>query len=194
MTNNSKKNLQKVSRLLAKVLRHAPEELGLTLDANGWIAADVLRDALAAKGLGITAEELTVIVQTSDKKRFTLTEDGSRIRAAQGHSVEVDLGIPPSTPPAVLYHGTAVKNLLSIRQEGLLAGNRQQVHLSADRETALRVGTRHGSPIILTVDARAMQETGEIAFYQAENGVWLTDYVAPKYLAPLQLDEQEANE
>lgn len=181
MTNSEKKHLQKVSRLLAQVLRHTPEKLGLTLDANGWVETTTLRAALAAQGLVVTDEQLQIIVETSDKKRFTLSLDGSRIRAAQGHSVVVDLGVAPTVPPETLYHGTAAQHLTSIMQDGLQPGKRQHVHLSADRATALKVGARHGDPVILTVDTFAMHAAG-IHFYQADNGVWLTDYVTPEFI------------
>ena len=124
---------------------------------------------------------LEEIVATSDKKRFTLSEDGKRIRAAQGHSVEVALGIEPVVPPETLYHGTATRFLEPIRAEGLKPGSRQQVHLSADEVTAHAVGTRHGKPAILRVAAGDMHRAGH-AFYRADNGVWLTDAVPPQFL------------
>ena len=181
MRNEEHKHVSKVSRKLAKFLRHAPEEIGITLDAQGWVDVPVLLNALEAHGFGITPDQLDYIVATSNKKRFTLTDKGARIRAAQGHSVKVDLAILAKTPPAVLYHGTANRTVEKILQEGLRPMRRQQVHLSADHETAIKVGKRHGPPVVLIVDTGAMKAAG-IKFYEADNGVWLTDHVAPAYL------------
>ncbi|MFQ6551871.1 RNA 2'-phosphotransferase [Aestuariibius insulae] len=174
-------NIQKTSRLLSQVLRHAPEAIGITLDAEGWVAVDDLLERLAANGHPLSRADLEHIVRTSDKKRFTLSQDGARLRAAQGHSVPVDLGLEPREPPAILFHGTAASHLAQIRADGLLPQRRLQVHLSADRDTAIRVGRRHGKPVVLILDAAAMVADG-FRFYQAENGVWLTDHVPAGYL------------
>ena len=146
MTNKEKKHAAKVSRLLAMVLRHAPEEIGITLDPQGWVDVPVLLAALKKYGSGVSAEQLDHIVATSDKKRFTLAEDGARIRAAQGHSVDVDIAVAAKVPPAELYHGTAKATLDVIMREGLRPMRRRQVHLSADHATAIKVGSRHGAP------------------------------------------------
>lgn len=172
---------KEISKLLSLVLRHAPEKIGIALDANGWTSVDELLARLKKAGHKIDRERLQTVVETNDKKRFTLSEDGKRIRAAQGHSVAVDLGNAPSAPPALLYHGTANGNLDSIFKDGLKPGRRQQVHLSTDPVTAERVGQRHGRPVVLTVDAGRMHADGGV-FVQADNGVWLTDEVAPGYL------------
>ena len=132
-------------------------------------------------GRGLTKEQLLDIVDTNDKRRFTISMDGRRIRAAQGHSVEVDLGLPTVTPPEMLYHGTASQNLDAIFEIGLNPGRRRQVHLSPDPETAMRVGRRHGKPIVLRVEASKMHAEGHI-FYLSDNGVWLTDSVPAPYL------------
>eukprot|EP00903_Cladosiphon_okamuranus_P003900 g3898.t1 len=121
------------------------------------------------------------VVAGSDKQRFRISEDESRIRASQGHSVEIDLQLEEKHPPEWLYHGTAAKFMGAIEQEGLLRGNRQHVHLSMDRATAKKVGARHGRPVVLEVGAQAMAGHG-FRFFQAENGVWLTDHVPPDYL------------
>ena len=172
------------SKLLSYVLRHRPEEAGLTLDAGGWVQVDDLVAGLNAAGHRIDRETVLRIAAESDKKRFTVSDDERRIRAAQGHSVEVDLGLTPAEPPAVLYHGTAEGNLAPILAEGLKPGRRQKVHLSGDEPTAVKVGQRHGRPVVLRVDAMAMHRDG-LAFWQADNGVWLTDHVPPHYLAAL---------
>jgi putative RNA 2'-phosphotransferase len=175
------KDLTRQSKFLSYVLRHAPDSIGLTLGPGGWVEVDRLLACSAAAGKPIDPATLAQIVATSDKKRFTLSVEGSRIRAAQGHSVEVELGLEPVIPPATLYHGTASRFLGAIRIHGLTPGRRQQVHLSSDEETATAVGQRHGRPVVLRVRAGAMHEAGH-RFFRADNGVWLTDRVPPEYL------------
>ena len=170
-----------LSKFLRLVLRHKPDAIGLTLDPQGWATIDVLIAKSAAAGTRFNRADLLHVVLTSDKKRFSVAPDGEHIRAAQGHSVEVELGLPPQEPPAILYHGTATRFLDSIFAQGLKPQGRQQVHLSADQVTAHRVGQRHGKAAILTVDAHRMHTMG-IKFYLAENGVWLTDQVPAEFL------------
>lgn len=169
----------KVSKYLSKHLRHQPERIGLTLDEAGWVEIDTLIAACAAHGVRFNREELDHVVATNDKRRFSI--EGTRIRASQGHSIEVDLGLPPATPPPYLFHGTVARNLDAIRAEGLRPMNRHAVHLSADRETATRVGARRGRPVVLSVDAGAMHKDGQV-FRVSENGVWLTEAVPVRYL------------
>ncbi|MFJ9244278.1 RNA 2'-phosphotransferase [Streptomyces sp. NPDC101776] len=169
----------KVSKYLSKHLRHQPERIGLTLDEAGWVEIDTLIAACAAHGFRFNREELDHVVATNDKRRFAI--EGTRIRASQGHSIEVDLGLPPATPPPYLFHGTVARNLDAIRAEGLKPMNRHAVHLSADRETATRVGARRGRPVVLSVDAGAMHKDGQV-FRVSENGVWLTEAVPARYL------------
>jgi putative RNA 2'-phosphotransferase len=176
------KNVTRQSKFLSYVLRHAPESIGLTLDASGWAVIDELLARLAAAGPGMSRETLMKIVATDSKKRYTVSEDGLRIRAAQGHSIQVDLAIEPVTPPETLYHGTVGRFLESIRAEGLKPGNRQQVHLSADETTARAVGQRRGPPVVLRVAAGEMGRQGH-EFFRADNGVWLTDRVPPEFLS-----------
>jgi putative RNA 2'-phosphotransferase len=171
-----------LSKFLSFVLRHKPAAIGLTLSQDGWVDIVDLIDKANAAGTRFERDDLLRVVATSDKKRFSVSQDGSRIRAAQGHSVSVELGLQPQEPPAVLYHGTATRFLESIRSSGLKPQARQQVHLSSDEVTAQRVGQRHGKPIVLKVDARAMHATG-FRFYLADNGVWLTDEVPPRFLS-----------
>ncbi|MFD7131077.1 RNA 2'-phosphotransferase [Streptomyces sp. NPDC059894] len=169
----------KVSKYLSKHLRHRPERIGLRLDDGGWVEIETLIAAAAAHGFPITRDELDHVVAANDKKRFAV--EGTRIRASQGHSVEVDLGLPPATPPPFLYHGTVDRFLDAIRAEGLRPMNRHDVHLSPDRETATRVGARRGRPVVLSVDAEAMHRDGHV-FHVSANGVWLTKAVPPRYL------------
>lgn len=169
-------------RFLARILRHDPGSIGLKLDAQGWVAvADLLR-AARKHGFPLTQELLTQTVAENDKQRFTLTQDGRRIRAAQGHSLALDLALDPVTPPDVLYHGTARSALDEIFREGLLPMRRQHVHLSADIETARRVGARHGPEVVLQLDTRAMHADG-LSFWLSDNGVWLTGPVPQSYLS-----------
>ncbi len=163
------------------MLRHQPGAAGISLDREGWVAIDVLLAGCAAQGRPITREELLEIVATSDKQRFAISADGLCIRANQGHSVEVDLALAPVEPPAVLFHGTVARFLDAIRREGLRAGERTHVHLSADVTTAKKVGARRGAPVILEVDAAAMHRAG-LQFFCSANGVWLTAAVPPQYL------------
>jgi putative RNA 2'-phosphotransferase len=169
------------SKLLSYVLRHRPDSIGLALDAHGWAEIGELLACLAAHNKPVDRALLERVVAENDKQRFAFSEDGSRIRASQGHSIDVDLQLRAAEPPAVLYHGTASRFLKSILASGLRAGARHHVHLSADRETAIRVGARHGFPAVLVVDAARMHADG-IAFYQSDNGVWLTGDVKPSYL------------
>ena len=174
-------NIKNLSKFLSYVLRHAPHEIGLTLGAGGWVETSDLIAKARTHGRQLTPELLHEIVATNDKKRFTLSPDRTRIRAAQGHSVEIDLDLVPTMPPQLLYHGTAAKVLDKILAEGLKPQSRRHVHLSLDRETARKVGMRHGTPAILLVDAGRMHRDG-VHFFEADNGVWLTDHVAPHYL------------
>lgn len=175
------KELARLSKFLSLVLRHEPSRIGLTLDSGGWVAVEELLVAVNQAGLSLTRATLERIVAENDKQRFRFSEDGLRIRANQGHSVAIDLGLTPLAPPDLLYHGTAMRFLDAIRQEGLRAQSRQHVHLSPDVNRAVKVGQRHGKPIVLTVKSGAMHGAG-YRFYQSDNGVWLTDHVPPSYL------------
>ncbi|QNP64159.1 RNA 2'-phosphotransferase [Streptomyces genisteinicus] len=169
----------KVSKYLSKHLRHQPERIGLTLDANGWVPVEELLRAAGAHGFPLTRAELDHVVAANDKKRFAI--DGERIRASQGHTVEVDLDLPAAQPPEYLYHGTVAGNLDAIRSEGLRPMSRHDVHLSPDRETATRVGARRGRPVVLPVHAGALHRAGHV-FRVSANGVWLTASVPAEYI------------
>jgi putative RNA 2'-phosphotransferase len=171
----------KVSKFLSLVLRHEPERIGLVLDPQGWADIGELIALARAHGMALTRETIAHVVATSDKQRFALDEAGQRIRANQGHSVDIDLGLEPSEPPAILFHGTAEATVAAIRAEGLKAGARQHVHLSPDAATAAKVGQRHGKPIVLRVLAGQMWSKGS-AFFRAANGVWLTNAVPPEFI------------
>ncbi|WP_329196749.1 MULTISPECIES: RNA 2'-phosphotransferase [unclassified Streptomyces] len=169
----------KVSKYVSKHLRHRPERIGLVLDPQGWVEIDDLLRAATTHGFPFSRAELDHVVATNDKQRFAV--EGTRIRANQGHTVTVDLGLPEAEPPAYLYHGTVATALDAIRSEGLRPMARHHVHLSADRETATRVGARRGRPVVLAVDAAAMRAAGH-AFRISANGVWLVDAVPPPFL------------
>lgn len=171
----------KKSKFLSLVLRHDPERVSLTLDAAGWVAVDVLLAAVNRHGLALKNEELLEIVRACEKQRFALSEDGQRIRANQGHSVEVDLQYPPQMPPAILYHGTATRFLQAIRSSGLRKMGRHDVHLSAETKVTLQVGGRHGEPVLLTIRSGEMHQAGFV-FCRSANGVWLVDHVPAQYI------------
>jgi putative RNA 2'-phosphotransferase len=172
----------RVSKFLSLVLRHDPRRIGIRLDDAGWTGVSELLAACAAHGVSITRAELTALVAASDKQRFALSADGQRIRANQGHSVDVDLQLVAVAPPATLYHGTVASAISSIRKGGLVRGERHHVHLSADVETASRVGARRGKPVILTVRAADMAAAGHV-FYRSANGVWLVEHVPAEFIA-----------
>jgi putative RNA 2'-phosphotransferase len=169
------------SKFLSLVLRHDPAHIGITLDSAGWTDVNALLAACAAHGHPLTRGQLEHLVASSDKQRFALSSDGTRIRANQGHSVSVELGLAQQQPPPRLHHGTVAAALAGIRAEGLQKRARHHVHLSADLPTAKKVGSRRGAPLILTVRAGEMAAVG-LLFYRSENGVWLTDHVPPQFI------------
>jgi putative RNA 2'-phosphotransferase len=169
------------SKFLSRHLRHKPEAIGLTLQTGGWVAVDDLLAACATHGHPLTRDELDDLVEDNDKQRFAYDEAGQRIRAQQGHSVEVDLQLAPAEPPAELYHGTAPAALPAIRATGLQKMSRHHVHLTADKTTARRVGQRRGRPVLLAIDAAALHAAGGV-FYRSGNGVWLIEAVPPQYV------------
>jgi putative RNA 2'-phosphotransferase len=173
--------LVSTSKFMSLILRHKPETIGLTLDANGWADIDELLRLAKARGKALDRKVIEQVVADNDKQRFIISEDGSRIRANQGHSISIDLALTPREPPSVLFHGTATRFLDSIREQGLLHGNRQHVHLSLEQATAVNVGRRHGKPVILEVAAKRMHEEGHI-FFLSENGVWLTEHVPTLFI------------
>lgn len=179
---NTKDPHTKLSKFLSLVLRHKPETIEMTLSEHGWVATETLLQKMNQHGVEINLETLRLIVATSDKKRFAFNEDKSQIRANQGHSVKVDLGYTQKTPPHKLYHGTAQRHIESIFKTGLEKRDRHHVHLSREIETAMKVGQRHGKPVLLVVDAAQMHKDG-FEFYESDNQVWLTDKVPVEYLA-----------
>ncbi|MDR6459753.1 putative RNA 2'-phosphotransferase [Chryseobacterium vietnamense] len=173
---------KKISKFLSLILRHQPESIGLKLDENGWADVEELREKSARKRIYVTPEELDEVVETNNKKRFAFNEDKTMIRASQGHSIDIDLALEAIQPPEFLYHGTAEANIRSILEKGIEKRTRQHVHLSADKETATKVGMRHGKPVILTIRTGTMHQDG-LNFFQSANGVWLTDFVDAKYIS-----------
>jgi putative RNA 2'-phosphotransferase len=168
----------KISKRLSYILRHAPDSVGLTLDENGWAS---VHDLMSKFGRPLSIEDLKEVVETNEKKRFAFNDDLTKIRASQGHSIEIDLAYQPTTPPDFLFHGTATRFIESIKKDGLLKGSRHHVHLSLDEVTARKVGARHGSPVILTLKSKEMYEAGYV-FYVSENDVWLTDHVPTRFI------------
>jgi putative RNA 2'-phosphotransferase len=175
------KSDSKTSKFLSYVLRHRPDEIGLTLDANGWALVSDLIDRSKSASVPLTVDSIREIVRSSDKQRFALSDDGTKIRANQGHSVDVNLALEPKQPPEFLYHGTATRFLDAIRREGLKPMSRQHVHLSPDEVTATKVGQRHGKAVVLRVRSGEMCKAGRI-FWLSANGVWLTEQVDVAFL------------
>ena len=174
-------NIKRVSKLMSLILRHSPEHIQVTLDKNGWLLIDELIKGINKKGIRLNRELLEVVVEENDKKRFIISDDGLKIRANQGHSVNVDLELKAVEPPEFLFHGTVSKFMDGIRDNGLLKMSRQHVHLSTNRDTAISVGSRRGKPAILRVRSGEMFKSG-YSFFLSENGVWLTEAVAPEYI------------
>ena len=175
------RSVVRISKFLSLILRHQPEKIGLTLDRNGWADIEELLVAANNTGMQLNRELLIRAVRENDKRRFAINEDETKIRASQGHSIVVDLELSPSKPPKLLYHGTVIRFIESIKQGGLEAGSRQHVHLSIDRKTAISVGRRRGTPVILVIESAAMHTDG-YDFYLSANEVWLTDEVPVRYI------------
>jgi putative RNA 2'-phosphotransferase len=178
----TEKEAVRISKFLSLVLRHQPETINLVLDENGWADIDLLIEKCNEKGVALNREILEYIVATNTKKRFSFNEPKDKIRANQGHSIDVDLALSAQMPPNVLYHGTAERFVSSIKELGLMKQQRQHVHLSQEQSTAVQVGQRHGKPFVFSVLAGQMHQDGFV-FYLSDNGVWLTDHVPAKYLS-----------
>lgn len=175
------KEIIRTSKFLSLILRHEPERVGLILDNAGWVGVTELLEAVSRHGVSLTLDELKYVVASNDKRRFAFSEDGQRIRASQGHSIEVDLQYEPQVPPEFLYHGTPERFVPSIRATGLNKGQRHHVHLSSDPQTAAKVGQRRGRPVVLTIRSGEMHHQGYM-FYRSANGVWLVDQVPAQFL------------
>jgi putative RNA 2'-phosphotransferase len=173
--------LTETSKFLSFVLRHAPASVGVVLDDNGWVEIDHLVEQCRAHGRAFSRDLVEAVVASSPKRRFAISEDGRRVRANQGHSIQVELGYEPAQPPEWLFHGTVASNLPPIRSGGLKNMGRHNVHLSPDAATARNVGMRRGKPILLRIAAARMHRDGHV-FYLSANGVWLTEEVPPEYI------------
>ncbi len=175
-----------MSKFISLILRHHPEAAYIELDEHGWADVDKLIKGIKRTGKKMNMELLEEIVRTDNKQRYSFNEDKTRIRANQGHSISVDVGLKEQEPPVFLYHGTAVGFYQSIQEQGLKPMGRLYVHLSKDVETAVNVGKRHGKPIVLKIHSGDMYRDGQ-TFYLSENGVWLTKNVAPKYFEQINI-------
>lgn len=176
------KQKKNMSKFISLILRHKPESIGITLDEHGWAdVGELIAGINSTPGNEIDIETLEEIVRSDEKQRYSFNDDHSLIRANQGHSIAVDVELEEKTPPDVLWHGTGEKYVPSIDVQGLIPKSRLYVHLSKDTETARKVGSRHGRPVIYSVDCRKMSEDG-YKFYISVNGVWLTKCVPPEYL------------
>lgn len=174
------KDLEQLSRFLSFILRHKPESIGIALDEHGWANVEELLAGINEQHF-IDMEMLEEIVATDNKQRYSFNEDKTLIRANQGHSIPVDVELEKKEPPEYLWHGTGEKYVVYIKEQGLLPKSRLYVHLSADYETAVKVGTRHGKPVIFKISSRQMAAAG-YEFYCSVNGVWLTKSVPVEYL------------
>lgn len=174
------KELESTSKYLSLILRHKPETIGITLDEHGWANVDELIKGIS-KTYPINMEILENIVATDNKQRYSFNDDKTLIRANQGHSIPVDVELPVANPPEVLFHGTGEKYVESIDEKGLVPKSRLYVHLSSDIETAVKVGSRHGRPVVYKVLSGKMLQDGYV-FYKSVNGVWLTKRVPVEYL------------
>jgi putative RNA 2'-phosphotransferase len=170
-----------ISKAMSKALRHKPQSLGLELSESGWVSVDALLAAFSRKGFSLTRAELEDVVIKNDKQRFAFDETKQNIRASQGHSVPVELGLIALEPPEFLFHGTTTQSVAAILKTGLAKMRRHHVHLSVDTQTALRVGSRHGKAVILKIRAFEMHRAGH-EFFCSQNGVWLADAVPPQFL------------
>lgn len=175
-----------MSKFVSLVLRHHPEAAYIQLDEHGWADVGQLLSGMKRAGRKISMEMLEEIVRTDEKQRYSFNGDKTLIRANQGHSIPVDVGLKELEPPEILYHGTAARFYDSIQKQGLRPMSRLYVHLSKDIETAVSVGKRHGKPVVLKVYSGVMYQEG-VSFYLSENGVWLTGKVEPKYFEQIKL-------
>jgi putative RNA 2'-phosphotransferase len=177
----NEKEIKSTSKFLSLVLRHSPETIHLKLDENGWADVEELITKCNRHNKQLNLDVLNVVVETNDKKRFAFNEDKTKIRASQGHSIIVELNLNEALPLDYLYHGTVQASIDGIKEKGLQKMSRQHVHLSKDKETAVKVGSRRGKPIVLRIDSKTMHADG-FKFYLSENEVWLTDEVPLKYI------------
>lgn len=171
----------KLSKFVSYILRHNPASINIELDSRGYANVDALIEGIRKKGYDINKEILESIVQNDEKQRYAFNEDKSKINANYGHSIDVKLDLKTANPPEILYHGTSKDFVANILKEGIKKQNRQFVHLSTDEETALKVGKRHGAPVVLKIRAQDMVKDG-IKLYKTDSNIWLTDYVHPKYI------------
>lgn len=178
--------ITKTSKFLSYILRHHPEAIGIQLDEQGWVDVDQLLKAMRQSGYKVSFGLLQEVVFSNDKQRFAFSAEGDRIRANQGHSVNIDLALEVQLPPQILYHGTAQKCLEKIQAEGLKKMQRHHVHLSPTLKLAKAVGQRHGKVVVLGIAARTMHMKN-YQFFLSKNGVWLTDYVPPEFMSVINL-------
>lgn len=188
--NDRKAELTKISKFIAMLLRHKPETIGLKMDEHGWVSVnDLIEGIQKNKSKSFDMADLEEIVRIDEKQRYALNADKTMIRASQGHSIQVDVGLEKRNPPDILYHGTGEKYVSSIDQQGLLPKSRLYVHLSWDVDTAIKVGRRHGKVVVYKVDAKRMVDDGH-DFYLSANNVWLIRAVPACYLSKLETDEK----
>lgn len=175
-------NYIQLSKKIAYILRHHPEKYDLVLNEEGFVAIDQLLEALHsdASWQEVTVDDIKTMIKNSEKKRFEIKN--GQIRAYYGHTIATKITKQEQTPPDVLYHGTAIKFLESIKEKGLLPQKRQYVHLSCDTKTAYDVAIRHSKDIcILKIDTKKAMQSG-IKFYYGNEDVWLSDKIPMKFI------------
>ncbi len=178
----NEKQQKRIGKFISLIIRHEPQKIGLTLDDAGWANVNELLAGLKSKNHEISFDQLKELVASNDKQRYSFNEDQTRIRANQGHSLNLDLQLEAQEPPEMLYHGTATRFLDSINEKGLVKGSRHHVHLSSNESTAQQVGSRHGKPVVLKIASGEMYKNGYM-FYCSENLVWLTDQVPTEFIS-----------
>ena len=181
----SDRRMRNTSKFISLILRHNPQVIGISLDEHGWAdVQDLIEGINRSEGHFLDMDTLKEIVRTDEKQRYSFNEGHTLIRANQGHSIPVDVELEEKTPPDILWHGTGQKYVSSIDVQGLIPKSRLYVHLSSDMETARKVGSRHGRPVIYQVECRKMTEDG-YRFFLSANHVWLTKEVPAEYLKKL---------
>ena len=179
---NTNQSFVKISKFLSLLLRHSPQAIHLNMDENGWVSTEqLIENAKKYRNMNLSFELINRVVETDDKQRFIISDDKTKIRANQGHSINVDLQLEEKVPPDILYHGTASRFYDSIMRDGIRSMSRQYVHLSLTEQIATQVGKRHGEPVILKISSGKMHEDG-IKFYLSENKVWLVSHVPVEYI------------
>ena len=187
-------SMTKLSVYISRLLRHQPESVGLAMDVHGWVSvAELIEKINAAGRYRITEKILAEIVRTDNKGRFRYSDDGSKIKACQGHSISwVEPELTLEEPPEYLYHGTTEDSWQKIRESGFISKmGRHAVHMQADEAKAWQSAKRwHRTPVVLKIHAAAMYADGAV-FGVSDNGVWCAGSVPVNYIEAVLYTEKE---